>query len=224
MFSRLKLRGDGSSQLLVTLTWLLASLATAALSHVVIDILGTLGAGGDAYDEHAHASVAPIGLAAVALVAALVWRSAALSLGRSQAIDPAMLVARRFGTMPLLLPILTVAVGGFATLVAMEFTEQLSAFGHIEGIADALGGNAPVGLAIVICAAATLTFAGLRSAAALLRVSVSTVSALYALIAVRARIVASAEISRRPIGHRRRSGANPYLTQSHGLRAPPTTV
>lgn len=218
------LPGDGSSPLLVILTWLLASLGTATLAHVLIDALGTLGAGGDAYDDHAHATVAPIGLAAVALIATLVWRSAALRMGRSQAIDPTLLLARRFGTMRPLVPVLTVALGGFGTLLAMEFTEQLSAFGRIEGIADALGGNAPVGLAIIVCAAALLTCTGLRSAAALLHVSVSTVSALCALIAVRARILIDAAISRRPVGHHRRSSAHAHLGQSHGLRAPPTTV
>ncbi len=219
-----KLPRDGSSQLLVAFTWLLASLATAALAHVLIDLVGTLGAGGDAYDDHAHTTVAPIGLAAVALIATLVLRSAALRIGRSQAIDPALLLARRFGAMSPFVPILTVAIGGFGTLLAMELTEQLSAFGHIEGVADALGGNTMVGLAIIACAAAALTFAGLRSAAALLRVSVSTVSAIYALIAVRARIFVNAAISRRAIGHRRRSFANAHLAQSLGLRAPPTIV
>ncbi len=222
MHSKPKLSCDGGSPLLVTLTWLLASLGTAALAHVLIDVLGTLGAGGDAYDDHAHATVAPIGLAAVALIVIFVWRSTALSIGRSRAIDPALLLARRFGTMPPLVPILTVATGGFGTLLAMEFTEQLSAFGRIEGIADALGGNAPVGLAIIACAAATLTFTGLRSAAGLLHVSVSTVSALCALIAVRARSLINAAISRRPLGHRRRTNADAHLAQSHGLRAPPT--
>jgi hypothetical protein len=106
----------------------------------------------------------------------------------------------------------------------MEFAEQLSAFGHIEGIADALGGNTMLGLAIIACTAAALTFAGLRSAAALLRVSVSTVSANYALIAARARVFVDAAISLRAIGHRRRGIANAHLAQSHGLRAPPTIV
>jgi hypothetical protein len=221
---RRKLPRDGSSQLLVALTWLLASLATAALAHVLIDVLGTLGAGGDAYDDHAHATVAPIGLAAVALIATLVWRSAALSIGRSQAIDPALLLARRFGAMSPRVPALAVALGGFGTLLTMEFTEQLSALGHIQGIADALGGNAVVGLAIIVSVAAALTFAGLRSAAALLHVSVSTVRALYAWIVERDRLFRQPAISRRAIGHRRRSIANTHLAQSHGLRAPPTIV
>jgi len=219
-----KLPRDGSSQPLMSLTWLLASLATAALAHVLIDVFGTLGAGGDAYDDHAHATVAPIGLAAVALIATLVWRSAALRIGRSQAIDPAMLLARRFGTMSPLVPVLTVAMGGFGTLLTMEFTEQLSALGHIEGIADALGGNAGVGLAVILCVAAAVTFAGLRSAAALLHVSVSTVRALCAWIVVRARICVDTALSRRAIGNRRRNVTNSRLAQSHGLRAPPIIV
>jgi hypothetical protein len=219
-----QLSRNGGSQIIVALTWLLASLATAALAHVLIDIVGTFGGGGDAYDDHAHATVAPIGLAAVALIATLVWHSAARRIGRSQAIDPAMLLARRFGTMPLLVPVFTVAAGGFGALLAMEFTEQLSAFGRIEGVADALGGNAVVGLAIIVCVAAALTFGGLRSAAALLDISVSTVSALYAWIVVRDRIVIDTALSRRTIGNHRRIVANARLSQAHGLRAPPTIV
>jgi hypothetical protein len=201
-----QLSRNGGSQIIVALTWLLASLATAALAHVLIDIVGTFGGGGDAYDDHAHATVAPIGLAAVALIATLVWHSAARRIGRSQAIDPAMLLARRFGTMPLLVPVFTVAAGGF------------------EGVADALGGNAVVGLAIIVCVAAALTFGGLRSAAALLDISVSTVSALYAWIVVRDRIVIDTALSRRTIGNHRRIVANARLSQAHGLRAPPTIV
>jgi hypothetical protein len=215
---------DGSPRLLVTLTWLLASLATAASAHVLIGLVGTLGAGSDAYDDHAHATVAPIGLAAVALIATLVWRSAALRICRSQALDPALLLARRFGRMSPLAPVLAVAAGGLGTLLAMEFSEQLSAFGRIEGIADALGGNAVAGLAIVAGVAAALTFAGLRSATALLQVSVSTVSALYAWIVVRARITIDTALSHRAIGQRRRRTANAHLARSHGLRAPPTIV
>jgi hypothetical protein len=219
-----KLFRNGSSQMLVALTWLLASLATAEMAHVLIDVVGTLGAGGDAYDDHAHATVAPIGLAAVALSATLVWRSAAVRIGRAQAIDPAMLLARRFGTMPPLGPVLSVAMGGFGTLLAMEFTEQLSAFGRIEGIAHALGGNAVVGLTIIAGVATALTFAGLRSAAALLDVSVSTVIALYAWIVVRDRICTNTVLSRRTIGNCRRRVATARLVQSHGLRAPPTII
>jgi hypothetical protein len=44
------------------LTWLLASLATAEVAHVLIDAVGTIGAGGDAYEDHAHATVTPIAL------------------------------------------------------------------------------------------------------------------------------------------------------------------
>ncbi len=224
MLLKRKLPREGRSQLLVASTWLLASLATAAAAHVLIDVLGTLGAGGDAYGDHAHATVAPIGLAAVALITMLVWRSTALRIGRSQAIDPAMLLARRFGAMSPLVPVLTVTVGGFGTLLAMELTEQLSALGHIEGIADALGGNAVVGFAIIVCVSAVVTFAGLHSAAAFLHVSVSTVRALYAWIVVRDRILTDSAISHRAIGYPRRSGANARLAQAHGLRAPPAVV
>ena len=47
--------------------WLLASFATAALAHGLIGLTG----GGDAYAEHAHGAVAPVALAALSLVSAL---------------------------------------------------------------------------------------------------------------------------------------------------------
>jgi hypothetical protein len=216
-----KLQRDCSSRRILLSTWLLASLATAASAHASIAVFGTLG-GGDAYTFHAHRTVGPIVLAAVALIATLIWRSAVMSIGRSEAIDPAMLLARRFGTMSPLVPIANVAIGGLGTLIAMEFTEQLSAFGHIESFADALGGNAAIGLAIIVCVAAALTFAGLRSATAFLHVSVSTVSALYAWIVVRARFSNDATIRRRALGRCRRSFSNTQYTESHGLRAPPS--
>jgi hypothetical protein len=80
------------------------------------------------------------------------------------------------------------------------------------------------GLAVVVCAAAALTLAGLRSATALLQVSVSTMNALYAWIVVKARISIDRPLSRRAIGRRRRCVANPSLARSHRLRAPPTTA
>jgi hypothetical protein len=213
----------GSSRVLISLTWLLASLATAALAHVLIAAVGALDAGHDAYADHAHATVVPIGLAAVALMATVLWRSAALRMSRTQAIDPAMLLARRFGTMSALGPIFTVTLGGLGTLLMMEFAEQLSTLGHIEGIADSLGGNVAVGLAIVVSLAAALTCAGLRSAAALLRVSASAAGVLAAWIVVKPRIRVDTVISHRAIRHLRRTIAH-AAGQSHGLRAPPTLV
>ncbi len=219
-----KLPHAGSAQVLIFLTWLLASLATAALAHALIAVVGALlDAGHNAYADHAHATVVPIGLAAVALMATVLWRSAALRISRSQAIDPATLLARRFGAMSPLLPIVTVTMGGLGTLLAMEFTEQLSTLGHIEGIADSLGGNAVVGLAIVASLAAALTCAGLRSAAALLHVSASAAGVLSAWIVVKARIRVDTAISHRAVRHLRRTIAN-TVAHSHGLRAPPTIV
>jgi hypothetical protein len=218
--SKRTLPRDRSWRLLAFLTWLLASLATAALAHVLIDAFGAIGAGGDAYDEHAHASVAPVTLGAIALIATLLLRSATLRVGRAQAIDPALILATRFGSMPLLVPVLVVTLGGFGTLLGMEFTEQVSAFGHIEGVADALGGNAAVGFAIIGCVALALTFAGLRSAKALLDVAASGARALYAWIVVSRRTRVDAALLRR--GHTRsRHRTSGAFRKFYGLRAPP---
>jgi hypothetical protein len=206
------------------LAWLLVSLATAALAHVLIEAIGTLGASGDAYAEHAHGAVAPVAIGALGLVGAFLLRSAVGSLGRSLAIDPVVLLARRFGAMPPLVPIITVAVGGFATLVAMEFTEQLSELGRIEGIADALGGNALVGLAIVVGVAVVVTLVGLRCAGTLLEATVATVGALYAWIVAKA----LALIDGPAVPRRRRApchGATAtQIARTRGLRAPPPAI
>jgi hypothetical protein len=192
---------------------------------MLIDLVGNAGAGGDAYGDHAHGTVGPVGLSAVALVGLLLFRSAALQMGRSHAVDPAVFLARRFGTMSPLVPLIAVAVGGFATLVAMEFTEQLSELGRIEGVVDALGGNAAVGLAIVAGVATTITLVGLRSAGAVLRATVATVGALCAWIVVKApSLVDDAAILRGVQRLRRRAATSTFIARSRGLRAPPLAI
>jgi hypothetical protein len=209
---------------LTALTLLLASLATAALAHVAIDLLGTIGAGGDAYDEHAHGAVAPVALGAVCLIAALLLRSALRSLSRAQAVDPALILARRFGTMPLPLPVTSVSLGGLAVLVAMEFTEQISAFGHIEGVADALGGNACVGFAIVCCVAFAITLLGLRCARGLVATALRAICGLAAWVVDAGHPSTDRCATVRRTRERRCDSVKTRRAQCLGLRAPPLAL
>lgn len=210
--------------IVASLAWLLASLAAAASAHALIGIAGDAGAGGDAYDEHAHAAVAPVALVALGLLTAALLRSAVHRISRAQAVDPALLLARRFGSLHPLVPSFMVAAGALATLLGMEFTEQLTALGHIEGVADALGGNTFVGLALVGCVSAALTALGLRSARALLESAAATAGALYAWILRRptAAVRDDAAQMRRARGYPS-AAATVAFAHSRGLRAPPAT-
>jgi hypothetical protein len=221
VLARREPRQRRSSIALTALTLLLASLATAALAHVAIDLLGTLGAGGDAYDDHAHATVAPVALGAVASIGTLLLRSALRSLSCAETIDPALVLARRFGTMSLPLPAASVTLGGLVTLIGMEFTEQLSAFGHIEGVADALGGNAFVGLAIVCCIALAVTLLGLRCARAFIATAVRAICVLAAWIVEAGDPLTDRCATIRRARERRCTSPSALRSQRLGLRAPP---
>lgn len=206
---------------LTWLTWLLASLVTAALSHVLIGIGGDVWPGGDAYAEHDHASVAPVVLAAVGLGVILVLRSALKAIGRCEDIDPVVLLARQFGTMRSILPCIAVALGGFAALLAMEFSEQVAAFGYVEGVGDALGGNAVAGVAIVALVAAGVTLVGLRCARTLIAAAATAVGAVVAWIVAAAAVVVDRAAIVRLAPNRRRRLPNAVLARCSGLRAPP---
>jgi hypothetical protein len=209
--------------IVAALAWLLASLTAAAIAHALIGVAGAAGSGGDAYDEHAHAAVAPVTLAALGLLTGVLLRSAVHRVSRSQVVDPALLLARRFGAMHPLVPSLLVATGAFGALLGMEFTEQFAAFGRVEGVADALGGNAFAGLAIVGCVSAVITMTGLRSARALLTSAAATASALCAWILRRSTAVFGRSATVRRARGRRNRAASVAFAHSRGLRAPPAT-
>jgi len=212
---------------LVVLSWLLASFATAALAHVMIGWLGNCAGGADAYDEHAHGTVAPIALAAAILLTFGLLVAAANAVARRGGVDPVDLLARRLSEMYPAVPVAFVTLGGLVTLIAMEFLEQWTAFGHVEGIADALGGNVALGFAAVIFVAAALTMLGLRLAHALVAVAAKAVLAVVSwIVAIVGSAVSEAVRRAAACRPRRRSAAAsfPLLAHGFGLRAPPHQI
>lgn len=214
--------GTRGKSTLTLLVWLLASLATAALSHALIGFLGDAFSGPEAYDEHGHATVGPVALAALSLVAGVLLRSALRALARPHEPDPILLLARRYGNKQPLLPGVAVAGGGLTTLLAMEFTEQVSELGHVTGVGDALGGNVIVGLGIVTLVAVGVTLVGLRAARALVETSATAVGAFIAWIIAKTPLIHVAVIVRRTT-IRRSSVVAALLIWCTGLRAPPPT-
>lgn len=206
---------------LAVLSWLLASLGSAAISHGLIALVSGALLGGDAYATHEHAAVGPVVLAALVLAVTALFYAALQPLLRADANDPVALLARRFGSMNPLVPAVAVFAGSLFTLIAMEFAEQCAAFGRIEGVSDALGGNVALGIALVAIAAAVVTILGLRSARALLRGASAALAVLVAWVSARPQ----SRVDRATIAQRRRhcrhASTSAFLTRCLGLRAPP---
>jgi hypothetical protein len=202
------------------LSWLLASLATAAVAHALIAIVAHAGIAQETYGRHEHGAVLPVAFAAVILAVSLLLRSALRTVRRSHTLDDVAILAHRCATVRPAVPGLTVAAGGFATLLAIEFGEQFGAFGHIEGIADALGGNGLLGLAIVLVVAALVTVVGLRSASALLSTAVAAVGAIVDWIRAASSALAAPAIVGQT-GRRPERSAPTFIERCFGMRAPP---
>jgi len=202
---------------------LLASFATAALAHGGIGLLGDAEIGGDAYGTHAHAAVVPVVLAALMLFAFLLLRSALHAYCGSQSRDLIANLGRRCGELRPLGPGIAVALGGLATLFAMEFAEQYAAAGHVAGVSDALGGNALLGLTIVAIVAALVTIVGLRCAHVLLAGAVAAVDAFVIWIAAKRHTCARVATVRRA---RRECDvcAPAHFARCFGMRAPPAVA
>lgn len=170
-----------------TLACVLAAFAVAALAHGVIGTLGSLGlaADADAYATHAHGAVAPVVLAAAAVLTGLLLRAVLHDAARRGTGDPVVAFAKRLSGADLGLPTCAVAAAGFATLVAMEIVEQLAAFGHAD-LADALGGNPVLGACVVALIALVVTALGARCARGLVAAAIAasrTVAGFFALAA-----------------------------------------
>lgn len=206
------------------LAGLLASLATAAIAHAGIDLVGALlgpSSEADAYADHAHGALGPVILVAVALFAAALLRAGMGAIARRDRVDPVVTLARRFATMRVPGPLYVVACGAFAVLITMEFTEQFQAFGHVTGVANALGGIPAIGVAMLFAAATAVTFIGLRFAHAVVRM------AMIAAVAITSwRFAAHAGLEHnvcratvRP--YRLSSAATVIIARGLGLRAPP---
>jgi hypothetical protein len=202
-------------------TWALASLAAAVLAHALIGSFGAwFGADADAYDARVHGAVVPAVTLALALLAGAFLRVAAGVAAHRERRDPIELLARRFGVMRPAWPVAAVACGALAALIAMEFSEQLVAVGHVQGVADALGGTPALGLAILLCTSIAVTLAGLRTAHALVAATRVLIESVVRAIVQRpdysAGPPAPRAAQRRPAGRRAA-----LLARCRGLRAPP---
>jgi hypothetical protein len=200
--------------------WLLASFATAAFAHACIGLLGDAGIGGDAYAAHAHGAVVPVALAATSLSTVVLLRYALHALRNSTTGESIAALVRRCAEVNSFLAVVAVALGGVATLLAMEFTEQCYEFGSVRGLTEALGGNVPLGLAIVAIVAALVTIVGLRSARILATSAVAAVGALFFLFVLKRDVLECAAIVRR-VRQQRSVFASAFIARCFGMRAPP---
>jgi hypothetical protein len=200
----------------------LASLAAAALAHAAIDLAGQLALGGDDYAGRDHVAVGPVVLVAAGLLVAGLVHVALAASARREAGDPVLRVVRRLARIDARLTVLSVATGGFLTLLGMEFSEQLVAYGHVIGFTDALGGSPLLGLALVLAAGVLVALLGARCSAWLAAATALVVAAVAAwLRAARERAVhgagRAAEQPVRPISLW-------FLSRCSGLRAPPSLI
>jgi hypothetical protein len=207
-----------------SLALLLASFLTAALAHVGIGLLGAAGLGmdDDAYSGHGHEALAPVALLTASLLIYSLLRTVANALARRHHLDPLLAFARVAGRLNTGFPIVLVFGGALLTLVGMEFIEQVVAFGHVVGLADALGGDAIAGLSIVAALAALVTVVGLRFAHALAAAAlvVSRIVAILVL-ALRLRSAGIRRILMRDAHCGVGALACGLLVRCFGLRAPP---
>jgi hypothetical protein len=200
-------------------SWLLASFATAVISHALICSLAGHDATGNAYGDRGHVAVTPVALSTLSLAVALLLRSALRVLSRSHGVDPIAKLGRSCAEVCPLLPSLSVAAGGFATLLAMECCEQLVGLRRIEGLDAALGGTPVLSFAIVAVVAALVTVVALRSAAVLLSTAVAAVGALISWFVANARSLDHAIVKR--LQRHRTICAPAFSERCFGTRAPP---
>jgi hypothetical protein len=204
------------------LAWLLASSVAATLAHGFIGLADAGEAGADTYALRAHAAVGPVAVAALILLCTALLAAALHPRARSREVDPVSAFARRLGSMNPVPPCAAVALGALMLLLGMELCEQIAATGHIEGVADALGGNVGAGLSVVGTVAILVTLGGLRSARALVAAAVAAADAFLAWVFVstapRATVPAA---SGRRLRNRRHASTAAFLAHGSGLRAPP---
>jgi hypothetical protein len=216
------------------LCWLLASLATAFCAHALIDSVGDRldrysNMHADAYAAHEHGSIVPIAQLIATLLVSLLLLVATRAVARKRHNgDGIGALAERLRWIRPAHAIGFVAVGGLAILVGMEFLEQAAAFGHVGSVAEALGGNVAIGLALVGGVAAALTAAGLRVVGAFVAVTAATALSIASWIVARldaalVDVLSGTGRTRRPRG---RAGALPglYASSCCGLRAPPISA
>jgi hypothetical protein len=200
--------------------WAFAALAAAVLAHALIGAAGTFAGGeADAYDARAHVTVIPALVAALALLTAFAGWIAAGVAARRKRLDPVALIARCFVRVQPPVALAAVTCGATATLLAMEFAEQLLAAGRIEGVADALGGSPLLGALLVLAAATAVTLLGLRTAAGFAAAAAAITRVLLRALrcAPRCSIAACAHGMLAAPAPRR----SLPLAGAHGVRGPP---
>jgi hypothetical protein len=216
---------DFDRGILRAVTWLLGASVTAVVSHAMVEACDRSGAmGNDVYGERAHVALGPIVAAIVVVVCTLVARAVSLRLGRVHRIDPIVAFGRGIGTSRSFSSSVTVGLGGLCLLVAMEICEQFAAVGHFEGLADALGGNAPISIAIVLLVAAFVVFVGLRFTRIALSAGMAVAEAFVAWVSLESPLLAASASRTRPVRHLRHASAPAFLARCSGLRAPPTSL
>ena len=202
------------------LACLIASCISAALAHASIGVAGDLGAGGDAYAEHEHGALGPVALTALLLIGGVLLSSTFRALSRRAGSDPLLLLARRFASRSPIVPCIAVTLGCLLLLIGMEFSEQVSATGHLEGVSDALGGNVATGTFILASVSCAVTWLGLRSARAIVGSAIAIATFLSAWILIERGPTPDLALFRRPA--RRRISLPERLAGGAGLRAPPS--
>ena len=208
---------------LLALTWVTASLATALAAHAAIDVLAPE-SGGHAHERYAHLAIVPALFAACALASATVIWVTIRRIAGSRGVDPVLAFAEHLESTYAWLSCVAVIGGGLATLVAMECCEQYAQFGHITGFADALGGNAPFGTAAVTLVGSLATILALRFAGAIVATAVTTLRlALSWFVPVRRCATIGLSLSRRML-RPREIHASVRFSRSLGLRAPPHSL
>lgn len=209
------------ASVLVILVSLLASLATAALAHGVIELAASAGVGESAYTQYVHVAFAPLVLAVAVLLTAVVLIATLKVVASRGKRDAATVVLRRLQRASTTRSLAIVAGGGLVTLLMTEFLEQALSLGHVGGVVMALGGNAVVGLAIVVLCALVVTIPGLTALRALVTTTARAVGAVVAWIGavLAASYSTSAGLRREEPRHDAADAG--YLVRARGLRAPP---
>jgi hypothetical protein len=122
------------------------------------------------------------------------------------------------------LAVAAVAIGGCATLLGMEFAEQLVAFGHVVGVADAFGGAPLPGLGLVLAAAALVALVGRRAAGWLVTATAYAVTVVAGWLRMLRRAGPTVPSASRSRARHARAVALTFLARCSGLRAPPSAA
>ena len=203
--------------------WFSASIAIALASHAAIDLLASA-SGGHAHNEYAHVAVIPLLLVASALASTVVAWSAIRRIARVNGVDPVLTLAGRFEAANPMRSSIAAIVGGLGILIAMESAEQFVALGYVQGVGDALGGNAPFGLGVVVAIGSLATMLALRCARAVAATAEATIEFAISWFSRAPRIDSECPAIVRFRFARKQIHACAFFTRSLGLRAPPASL